>query len=297
MRKIHELAFILAASAAVASCAAADDAARNSSTEQASASEAAAGPVAPGPVRAGYVHALERSKFPIGGKALSRAELGMQKSVGDQGVFATLPTGLTLGMPNADAAARQKPPYPGGADAQNKAVRAYFVGAGLPADQISEVVPFAAMHSEGAVADGLKGAMANARLGYYFSVLRRQVDGIPVADSLAWARLNVDGEVVIESVYWPDIPEAMITQAREAQARLADPATHRALMAKVPGATEGSLVIHHTPGFYQGAFEAVATYDIAGDGGKVHHFDITGQAVDLAEERPAAWGKSETSVK
>jgi hypothetical protein len=296
MRKIHKLAFILAASAAVASCAAADDAAREPSIEQASTSEAVS-PVATGPVRAGYVHALERSKFFIGGKAVSRAEFGMQKSVGAQGVFATLPTGLTLGMPNADATARQKPPYSGGADAQNKVVRAYFVDAGLPADQISEVVPFAAMHSEGAVADGLKGAMANAKLGHYFSVLRRQVDGIPVADSLAWARLNVDGEVVMESVYWPDISEAVITKARAAQLQLADPTTHSALMAKVPGATEGSLVIHHTPGFYQGAFEAVATYDIAGDGGKVHHFDITGQVVDLAEERPEAWGKSETSVK
>jgi hypothetical protein len=297
MQKIHKLAFILAASAAVASCAASDDDAREPSTEQTSTSEAAVSPIATGPVRAGYVHALERSKFSIGGKAVSRAEFGMQKSMGDQGVFATLPTGLTLGMPNADATARQKAPYPGGADAQNKAVRAYFVDAGLPADQISEVVPFAAMHSEGAVADGLKGAMGNAKLGYYFSVLRRHVDGIPVADSLAWARLNVDGEVVMESMYWPAIPEAVITKARAAQTRLADPATHSALMAKVPGATEGSLVIHHTPGFYQGAFEAVATYDIAGDGGKVHHFDITGQAVDLAEERPEAWGKSETSVK
>ena len=117
MRKIHKLVFILAASAAVASCAAADDAAREPSTEQASTSEAAINPVATGPVRAGYVHALERSKFSIGGKAVSRAELGMQKSVGDQGVFATLPTGLTLGMPNADATARQKAPYSGGADA------------------------------------------------------------------------------------------------------------------------------------------------------------------------------------
>lgn len=292
MKTLHTLVFALAASAA-ASCAAADDTSREPA-EQASTHEA---PLTAGPARAGYTHALERSKFALGTKAVSRAEFGMQKAVGDQGVFATMPTGLTLGMPNADARSRQKAAYPGGPDAHNKAVRSYFVGAGLPSDQISEVVPFAAMHSEGAVADGMKGAVANAKLGYYFSVLRRQVDGIPVADSLAWARLNVDGEVVIESVYWPAIPEAVITKARDAQARLADPAMRSALVAKVPGASEGKLVIHHTPGFYQGAFEAVATYDIAGDGGKVHHFDISGAAVDLAEERADAWGKSATEAK
>ena len=250
-----------------------------------------------GAIRAGYVHAIERSRFSVGGRASSRVEFGMQKSVGDQGVFATTRAGMTLGIPNADAQVRTRPPFAGGADAQNKAVRSYFEAAGLPADQIAEVVPFAAMHSEGEVAKGLDGAMAGAKLGYYFSVLRRQIDGVPVADSLAWARLDVDGNIVMESVYWPPIPEIVIAKARDAQARLADRATQAALLSKVPGASEATLVIHHTPGFYDGAFEAVATYDINGTGGKVHHFDASGSPVTLAEDRPDAWGPASSNRK
>jgi len=250
-----------------------------------------------GPVRAGYTHALERSRFSIGGKPASLAEFGMQKAVGDQGVFAVLATGMTLGIPNADAAVRTRPPFAGGADAQNKAVRSYFVSAGIPDDQIAEVVPFAAMHSEGEVAKGLGGAMTGAKLGYYFSVIRRQIDGIPVADSLAWARLDADGDVVMESVYWPAIPESVIAQARDAQTQLADRSLQTALVAKVPGASAPSLVIHHTPGFYSGAFEAVATYDLDGSSGKVHHFDATGAAVTLAEDRADAFGAAASTRK
>lgn len=286
---IRKMALGFATAAIMAACATPDDVASTSSRSDELTGD--------GPVRAGYVHALQRSRFSIGGQGASRVEHGMEKAVGDQGVFATLRSGMTLGIPNADAAVRSKPPFPGGADAHNKAVRSYLVSAGIPADQILEVVPFAAMHSEGEVTKGLDGAVANAKLGYYFSVIRRQLDGIPVVDSLAWARLDADGDVVMESVYWPEIPEAVIAQARRAQAKLADHAVRASLLAKVPGADEASLVIHHTPGFHDGTFEAVAVYDVPGSGGKVHHFDPGGNAVMLAEDRADTWGPMRSTPK
>jgi hypothetical protein len=43
--------------------------------------------------------------------------------------------------------------------------------------------------------------------------------------------------------------------------------------------------------------EAVATYDLDGSGGKVHHFDAAGAAVNLAEDRPDAFGVAASTRK
>ena len=69
----------------------------------------------------------------------------------------------------------------------NQAVRDYLVGAGLPENEIASVVAHPRMTQTyepgGDPAQSLQ-------LESCDSVISRQVGGIPVADSMAWARLN-----------------------------------------------------------------------------------------------------------
>src|SRR5579871_1906646 len=53
------------------------------------------------PVVAGYAHALSRSRFAIGTNQTAKTEFGLNKTIGSNGVFATLSaTGWTMGIPN-----------------------------------------------------------------------------------------------------------------------------------------------------------------------------------------------------
>ena len=54
----------------------------------------------------------------------------------------------------------------------------------------------------------------------YQSVLERQIDGIRIVDSIAWARMNDHGQVVAEWVYWPAIPSNVIQEARRLKEQL-----------------------------------------------------------------------------
>ncbi|HEY8042056.1 MAG TPA: hypothetical protein VIF15_19770 [Polyangiaceae bacterium] len=244
-------------------------------------------PAAPADVRAGFVHAVERSRFRVGDNPAERLEFGSRKIVGDEGVFATRPTGLVLAISNADAPTRARPPLPGGAEAHDALVRSYFLGAGLPADQMRDVSPYAVVSKVGRSGPDFA-TLAGSKLEYYFSTVSRQIDGIPVSDSFAWARLDADGNAVLESVYWPEIPAQVVRDALAFEARLEDAPTRAALLARVP--REGKLVIHHTPGEWDGAFEATATYDVGEERGKVSHFDVEGRRIELSHERENAWG-------
>lgn len=237
--------------------------------------------------RPGYVHALAHSRFDVGASSAERLERGARKIVGQAGVFATRPTGLTLGISNADAPVRRLAPFAGGAASHDAEVRAYFIGAGLPQDQILDVAPYAVVNKVARVGEDLE-SLHGTKLAYYFSTVSRQIDGVEIADSFAWARLAEDGSPVLESVYWPDIPADVVREAVALKAKLADETFRVAFEAKVP--RPGQLVIHHTPGEWDGAFSATASYDVAEETGKVTHFDGEGRRIELAHEAADAWG-------
>jgi len=282
--------FALALLAAACSSSPSEPTGAESPTTVATASAAA-------PVRAGYVHLMENSRFSVGAAPAQVAEFGMAKIVGDQGTFATRPTGMVIALSNADALVRTKLALPGGAAAHNQAVRAYFVAGGIPTDQIASVQPYAAMSNSGVGNAGPDEVQAGRKLEYYFSVLERQLDGIPVADSFAWARLDEDAEPVLESVYWPEIPSSVVEQAKALQAHVADATASQAMFAKMPAGAAGKVAIHHSPGVWDGTFTATATYDVDVDAGKKMHFDADGNEVVFDHEKEGAWGKSAITPK
>ena len=263
-------------------------------TDDAAASAAATA----SPAGAAFVHRLSASRFSVG-SGHTQIDAGiMHKFVGDQGVFATFPSGMILATSNASAQVRQHGgPLPGGSAAHNQAVRDYFVGAGLPANQIQSVDIFPVVGS--LASTNSSGPTPDPTLLYYNSFIRRQIAGISVADSYAWARINQDGVVINESVYWPNISDSAIAQAKSFAALLADDASAAAYSAKLPSKKRGKLVIHHTPGEWPGIFAAAAVYDVPDDNIDfvgIIHFDANGVQAVLPHEAKGAWGPTPVSL-
>jgi hypothetical protein len=233
---------------------------------------------------AGFVHTANNSRFRVGANPTSKLEYGISKLVGSEGVFGTVPeTGWVLATPNARAPSTLAEPLTRSPDVHNKTVLDYFVGAGLPADQIGLVNAHATVKGSGVGSVD----MSNGEFAGYTSVLSRTVAGIPVPDSFAWARFNVKGESVEEQVYWPAIPGNVIQEAKRFQAIVSDPVQYAALLSKVPASlSSGRVVIRHSPGTEKSAFQAVASYDVLqpGEMGGVRHFDSTGAEFNLANE-------------
>jgi len=222
----------------------------------------------------GYSHKFGQSRFAVGPSWVAKAEFGLDKIVGDWGVFATnQKTGMVLALPNADAPSQARSALAGGPDVHNTAVKSYFVGAGLPATEIDKVSVFGKMSAGGSGTDD----PVDWQFASYTSRIDRRHAGLPVVDSFAWAQINDLGEVVTESVYWPQIPDKVAADALSFKAKLADPAFSSKFF------DGGRLVIRHTSGAWAGPFEAVVSYDV--EGFKTFHYDANGNEFELAEEK------------
>jgi hypothetical protein len=121
-------------------------------------------------------------------------------------------------------------------------VRDYFVGTGLPSDQIGNVSIHATMSGGGlaSMVDVSKG-----HLDWYTSVITRKIDSVPVAESVAWATFNEDGKVVKESVFWPPVPTDVVQDALALRAAVAG-GDYFKQAPSVP--QDGQVTIHHTIG-------------------------------------------------
>lgn len=233
----------------------------------------------------GYQHTFASSRFKPGHSLYEKQDLGFAKTVGDQGVFATFAhNGAVLATPNSGSPSLSVAAPEGGAEGHNARVVEYFVGAGLPKNQIEAVGASAEQFLSG----GPDGTRAERFVAWY-TVVRRHVSGIPVWDSVAWARINVDGDVVAETVYWPVISGAVLQEAEALKSALSDPAQAEALSEKLPkGATgPGKVVIRHTSFAHRGAFWARAAYDVgykSGGFSVTRHFDSTGKEFKTPEE-------------
>jgi len=246
---------------------------------------------------AGYQHVIGRSRFALGALQTEVDVLGMHKLVGSDGVFATRGSGMVTAMANGASGAENGVPMADNAS-HNDAVRAYFVGAGLPSDQIASVedreVVGAATASDG-VASG------PAVVAFRQTIIRRQINGIPVPDSFAWARLNADGTVVAEQVYWPPIPQSVVLDATNFAAGLVGAGAVAAYEARLPphGMARGT-VIRHSPGEWDQAFVSTAAYDVLPTDlsfPRVRHFDLNGTEIALAFESDGAWGSAPVSTR
>lgn len=232
-----------------------------------------------------YLHTAANSRFRLGTSVVQRSELGFSKLVGDEGVFAiVVASGWAMGLPNSNAPS-QSIGRNLSADDHNKAVLAYFEGAGLDPAQVEGVNAHANIHSGGLVGSPEADITVSPIAAGYTSCISRQIDGIPVVDSFAWAGFDDDDDVVEEGVYWPEIPDATVAGARALRDSLSDQVALSAFRAKVGDAGgRGRVVIRHAAGALGSTFEAVASFDVP-DHGVSRHFDPSGTEFKMISER------------
>ena len=265
----------------------------------------------PGPIAGsngdvpGYQHGgTEVSKFVTGDHTEWIFQHGYIRQAGDEGTIAiSAGNGSVFSVPNATASALRSPAYGASPQDHERYVRDYFVGRGLPASQVKNARTMTLLEATGR-ADEINNTIP--RLTAYYSVLERDIDGVAVPDSFAWARVNTDGRVVQEGVYWPSLPATAVADAMKLRDLLARPATRRALSARLPvDAASGVVTIRHSSA-NEDEFEAFASLDvavhvpapsaraaanyrplqsIAGGPVVVRHFDVNGQERLLPQER------------
>jgi hypothetical protein len=261
---------------------------------------------------AGYRHSIERSRFATGStveQIRPVEEFGFLKVTGRNGVFATnMRNGLVIatrsdGMDKAGEAPQQ---YEGKAETvltpekHNAMVMDYFTGAGIPRNQVRGIHATTYLSASGPAKDA---AALRPKIEGYASVLERVVaDKYPVAESVAWARLDNEGKTITEWIYWPAIPAKAIAEARLLEEMMTGSRKDDYLRRLPAKAREGTVVIHHSSATDEGPVEAFATFDVVEllgtsdqDAGKmskapsgpaiVRHFDAAGVERRLPSER------------
>jgi hypothetical protein len=170
--------------------------------------------------------------------------------VGADGVVATNANGAELGIMNASAPETNLPDWSGDSAALQAHVSEYFAAMGVQACQI--LSPEVTSGSGGESID-----------------LARGIKGIPVSESIAYARFNTADQTTSEGFYWPTIPSDTVAAAQSLSARIADAAGLASYQALLPADAQatGQVVIHHTSAFSMTAFRSAGTYDVELSGG------------------------------
>jgi hypothetical protein len=263
---------------------------------------------------AGYQHGgAEGAKFAVGQNSRRGLQYGYLKQTGDEGTLAIRQSnGSVFGVPSARAAALKLPPYGNSPQDHDRYVRDYFVRLGLPADQVQSVRTMTLLEASGRTDETTR---TIPRVTAYYSVLNRSVGDVTVPDSFAWARVNSEGAIVQQGVYWPALPANVVGDASKLKALLADPAQRRAFESRTSmDSTAAAIAIRHASA-NEDQFNAFASIDITmgvsasrqratdaknvsessgGGAAVVRHFDIDGverflpqESLNLADKYPA----------
>jgi hypothetical protein len=193
----------------------------------------------------GAAYDVTKSRFAFGSPPVRDDANGFVRWVGDDGVVAIEVSGRELGSMNGGAPEASLPDWSSDVTALEAHVGAYFASFGVASCQTANAQEL----------DGSGGRTIS---------LPRSVDGIPVSESLAYARFDNQDQSTSESFYWPTIPANVIMAARALHDRLADPTALAAYKAKLPADAQGDggVVIHHTSSSSTTPFASAATYDV-----------------------------------
>jgi hypothetical protein len=224
---------------------------------------------APSAELTGASYDIMKSRFTFGSEPSEERQSSIVRWIGADGVVAIFSNGNEGASLNGGAPESSLPDWSDDPVALANHTRAYFQSMGVAPCQV-DATP--------GITSGSGGTTA---------ILERAIDGIPVAESHAFAHFVVGDRTTSEGFYWPTIPVDIITGARALRDRLADPAALTAFKALLPAAAQGDgqVIIHHTDGSLDNVpFTALATYDVFENGGSLggggyHHFDADGNEI------------------
>jgi hypothetical protein len=191
-----------------------------------------------------------------------------ERIVGSDGAFGrNLVNGSVLATPNASSSVLKAGPLSKDASVHSARVLAYFQTAGIPASEVSGTHVTTEMEVTFDPGNGGLGREAY-HLVRFATHLERQVAGIPVVSSQAWASFNARDEVISEGVHWPAIPIDIVSKAVVLRKLAEDPQHLASLQSQIrvraPEIEDvsGRVVIAHTPPGYAGPVACVAGYEV-----------------------------------
>jgi len=256
----------------------------------------------------GFSVGVEMAEAPLGANVVRTSDMGLDKWIGDEGVFATNPvTGSERFVPNANAPSLRKGPLTADAEEHNRLAVEYFTARGLPSDQIGFVQVLTHMASDGMMGESMQ--KKKASFEGYTTVVNRAIEGIGVPDSFAAIRFNRDGMPTMIWKYWPAIPRNVVDQAVALRSAAADRGQSTGLTARLPAelrSAASEVTIRHSDFDYDtsgAGFEAFASMDVhqeragAVSRARTRHFDINGRELSLPNQRAAQSAATLDSVK
>jgi hypothetical protein len=215
----------------------------------------------------GGTYDVAKSRFAWGSVPVQEQDPTFMRWVGVDGVVAINANGAELGILNAGAPEANLPDFSNDVAASQTHVGDYFASMSVQACQTSS-------------------SDVDAGSGGRVIALARSIDGIPVAESNAFARFNDANQTTSEGFYWPTIPAETVDAAEALSVRDADPAGLASYQALLPAEAQGTgrVVIHHTSSSSTAAFRSAATYDVQESGGSLGagptvSFDVQGVPV------------------
>ena len=238
----------------------------------------------PGAPLIGATYDVSKSRFAFGSTPIAQDAAGMTRWVGADGVVSIESCGRETGSMNAGAPAASLPDWSSDPAALSTHVRDYFLSLGIEPCQIASTTVMAGGSitcSTGPDASCVQGNPERT------IALARGVDDIPVSESNAYARFNVNDQSISEGMYWPTVPADTVSAARALRDEFADPTALAAYQSKLPSNAQGTgqVVIHHSScfGLSSAPFQSAATYDVAQSNplgmGSMLSFDADGNPV------------------
>jgi hypothetical protein len=229
----------------------------------------------------GASYDITKSRFAFGSTPVPVDAGPLVRWTGRDGVVAISSDGSEMALLNGGAPEANLPDWSSDGNALATHVKAYFVSMGVATCQISGTDGTYSAGGGGSTNGGSTFTVtAQSTVG-----LVRSIDGVPVANSIAYARFDTDDQTTSEAFYWPTIPADVVTAARAFHDKLAAPGALAAYKAKLPADAQGDgqVVIHHRVAGSPLPFTAVATYDTVqmtpqNDGGELS-FDPDGNPV------------------
>jgi hypothetical protein len=216
-----------------------------SSASPASASQRLLHSCDPGAELTGAEYDIAKSKFAFGSTPTKSESNGLTRWTGANGVVGVFPNGSTLASLNGGAAEADVKDWTSTHETLTEHVRAYFLSMGVAPCQSANTQTL--------------GGSAGVAIS-----LNREVAGIPVIGSTAYAQFNEHDLSTSEGLYWPTVPASVVTAARAFAAQLTEPAGLASYKAKLPANAqgEGQVVVHHSPSTSTQAFAALTSYDV-----------------------------------
>ncbi|HEY6462946.1 MAG TPA: hypothetical protein VIY73_22400 [Polyangiaceae bacterium] len=228
----------------------------------------------------GAAYDLTKSRFAFGSTPVPQDAGSLTRWVGSDGIVAIESNGSEMGSMDAFAPESGLPDWSTDTTKLTAHAVEYWESMGVASCQIAGTGIDGSVSGGGSVDGGTFQTTTQSIV-----TIQRAVQGVPVSESLAVARFDVNDQTTVESFYWPEIPADVVSAAIAFQSQLADPTALAAYKAKPPADAQGqgAVVIHHTSSFSTSPFQSAATYDVIettpeDDGGDLS-FDPNGNPV------------------